>query len=120
MEEEIIYKKISPIQKLPEQKDQELNSSFFTDKGKLYYWFYEKLWSCSEDKISEEYPNWWLEPQSEKSNGSNEEVYILLKEMGAACKLAYNAVDNNFMKASTSVKLYEALQKCETFIKKHQ
>lgn len=58
---EEVYKRIDCKTQSPKQKEQELNTKFYTDKGELYYWFYEKQWSCREDKLSEEYPTWWLE-----------------------------------------------------------
>lgn len=36
-----------------------------TDKGELFYWSSEQEWSCRDDRISSEYPSWWLaEPSS--------------------------------------------------------
>lgn len=32
-----------------------------TDKGLLYWWGQPFVWSCRDDKISEEYPKYWYE-----------------------------------------------------------
>ena len=33
-----------------------------TDGGNLYWFPTEKEWSCRDDRVSEEYPSWWLKP----------------------------------------------------------
>lgn len=32
-----------------------------TDKGELFWFEKEMVWSCRHDRISEEYPNYWYE-----------------------------------------------------------
>lgn len=32
-----------------------------TDKGNIYWFLGEEEWSCRDDRISNEYPDWWLE-----------------------------------------------------------
>ena len=32
-----------------------------TSKGKLYWFCQDNEWSCTDDHISSEYPEWWLE-----------------------------------------------------------
>jgi len=36
-----------------------LNGWYDTDKGLLFYYVKENVWSCREDRISEEYPTVW-------------------------------------------------------------
>lgn len=36
------------------------NGWYDTDSGELYFFVKEQEWSCRDDRISEEYPKWWL------------------------------------------------------------
>lgn len=48
-------------------KEQQPNTQdwFDTDRGELYYFIDKNVWSCRDDRISDEFPEWWLaEPSS--------------------------------------------------------
>lgn len=36
------------------------NGWYDTNKGNLYFFVVDQIWSCRDDKISDEYPVWWL------------------------------------------------------------
>lgn len=47
-----------------------------TNRGSLFYSGYNSCWSCRDDKVSEEYPEWWLRevPTPEFEEGEEIEV----------------------------------------------
>jgi hypothetical protein len=36
------------------------NGWYDTNKGNLYFFVVDQIWSCRDDEISDEYPAWWL------------------------------------------------------------
>jgi hypothetical protein len=42
-------------------KKPSMSGWYSTSKGKLYWWLQDNEWSCTDDHISSEYPEWWLE-----------------------------------------------------------
>lgn len=37
-----------------------------TDKGNLYWFVEEQSWSCRDDRVSDEYPTYWLKKHINK------------------------------------------------------
>lgn len=37
----------------------EENGWYFTSNGSLYWFNEEKMWSCRDDRVSDEYPQYW-------------------------------------------------------------
>jgi len=48
-----------------------------TDKGNLFWYESDTVWSCRDDRVSEEYPKWWYD----KKLGSAKQVELLESEL---------------------------------------
>lgn len=42
-------------------KKPSMSGWYATSKGRLYWFCQDNEWSCTDDHISSEYPEWWLE-----------------------------------------------------------
>lgn len=45
-----------------EQQPTLIYKEYYTSKGSLYWFPEEQQWSCNPERLSEEYPDWWLNP----------------------------------------------------------
>jgi len=53
-----------------------------TNKDRLYYFAQKEVWSCRDDRVSEEYPSWWLEtsPCITKKDITGSEVFVMRRD----------------------------------------
>jgi len=53
-----------------------------TNKDKLYWFATMEAWSCREDRVSEEYPTWWLKQLTSDSDSLPEVTLKNCKNLG--------------------------------------
>lgn len=79
-----------------------------TDNGELFFFFDENQWSCRDDRISEEYPKWWLhslQKASEittiellKSIPSDKQIYEMASKVTREIKYPLNNTPHKLRK----------------------
>ena len=57
------------VKQIETKKEQPTTSDWYdTDAGNLFWMNDVKEWSCRDDRLSEEYPKFWYEPQPKVKN----------------------------------------------------
>ncbi len=85
-----LYKQVST------KENPSLSGWYNTDKGKLFWFENETVWSCRDDRVSEEYPDVWYE-----------EVEIDIEKLK---ELAHNGLPDDCIRNWTEVKFCENRQ----------
>jgi hypothetical protein len=67
---------ITYIKHTSKEKQPEKAGWYGTSKGDLFWFPHRAVWSCRDDRISDEFPGWWLEPTNEISIQRENNQYL--------------------------------------------